>query len=78
METIDWTKPIETSEAEPRSARVVGSSVGAIEYIWVDIADGGSFDSRWHYPPGVYCASKENGSISDILAVRNKVSEADK
>lgn len=66
---VDWSRPIETAEASPRAARVLGEGAGgAIEYMRVLIGDG---DSRYRHPPGEYCAGKTSGFIRGTLAVRN-------
>lgn len=69
--TIDWSKPVETSEVAPRPVRVLGGSAGAIDYVVVMLGDGGSVESRHHHPPGEYRAGKTSGFIRGTLAVRN-------
>jgi hypothetical protein len=69
---IDWARPIETAEAVPRRAEVVGShNGGTLDYVVVRIADGGSSGSRWHHPPGEYAAFVKNGFIRADLCIRN-------
>jgi hypothetical protein len=69
---IDWSKPVETSEQEPRPIRVLGEGTsGAIDYVNVMLGEGGSVHSSYHHPAGEYCAGKVSGLIRGDLAVRN-------
>src|ERR1700744_3800166 len=75
---IDWDKPIETKPygfgEQPRPARVVGRTKGAIDYVEVWIEDGpqhGTFNSRYHHPSGKYRAGVTSGFIRGTLCLRN-------
>lgn len=63
---INWSKPIETNETPPRSARLVGETKSTLEYFIVEIEG----EDHWH-PNGEYRVDKETGFIRGKLAIRN-------
>jgi|GEM_PF-7077529 len=74
VDKIDWSRPVETSEDQPRPVRVLGECQGgAIGYVLVMLGKGGSTYSRFHHAPGEYCAGKISGLIRGNLAVRNTI-----